>query len=251
MAVERKLIIDKLMGFVVGEISKAEIYEWALFVVVSRDYEELVKDNKLTQEIFQFLIDIDKPRPTSVSINKVLEYFIQCLEGKKEFITEDYKQVLGELLPKAVPAPIVKKVTPVKKPLLPLTWLVASARIYALIFVLGSIVLNVVSVLKPNLFIKPNEIAPSVMQVARDAFPHVLYAFLILCALVVKVPRFVFYGFIPVGIWGMFFYWSGTTSYVLKNGFSLPLILFFLIFVALPPTAAFFVLLDRWFTLEK
>ncbi len=249
MSVERKLIIAKLSGFLTGEISASEIYEWTLFVAVSRDYENLIKNDSLVEQIFQFLMDITKPRSSLAPDKKVLEYFIQCLEDKRRFSQESYQSIIHNKPARAAADVSAKPKTGiVVKPAASLGWLVLTAKIYALIFILISLFLNGASVIKPDLLVKTNEIAPTTAEVWSSALPHLVYGVLILIAMFVKVPKVVFYGFIPVAIWGMFFYWSTATSFVLKYGLSAMNILVLLVSMALPPTAAFFVLLNQWFS---
>ncbi|MCB9757551.1 MAG: hypothetical protein H6753_03895 [Candidatus Omnitrophica bacterium] len=248
MSVERKLIITKLNGFLTGEISASEIYEWTLFVAVASDYENLIKNDKLVEQIFQFLMDITKPRSSLVSDKKVLEYFIQCLEDKRKFSQENYQSIILNKPVGAADVSVKPKTRVVVKPATSLGWLVGAAKVYALIFIIISLFLNGVSVMKPDLLVKANEIAPTTGEVWSSALPHLLYGVLILIAMFMKVPKVVFYGFVPVAIWGMFFYWSMATGFVLKYGLSARNILVLLVLMALPPTAAFFVLLNQWFS---
>lgn len=247
MVIEHKQVLSKLVGFLTGEISKAEIYQWALSIVVSSEYENLIKQDKLVEQIFQFLIDIEKPKHELAPTKKVLEYFVKCLKAEKIFSAQDYKALIGDKSAPAAATNTKQKSSQIEKSPLPLSWLVMAAKIYALIFVIISILLNTAIVIKPDLLIKPGEIAPTLAEVGKEAIPHLVYGILILFAMSVKVPRVVFYGVIPVGIWGMFFYWSSATSMILKHGVSLFTILFLVVFMALPPTAVFFVLLSQWF----
>ncbi len=251
MSVDKKSIQAKLTGFLTGEISKSEIYEWALSVAVSSDYEKLLKDDKLIEQIFQFLIDIEKPKLTSVPTKKVLEYFIHCLEGKNTFIVEDFNALMGEKNARSAAPEIKNKTEKNASPSLRLGWLVTSAKVYALIFIVGSILLNSACVLKPDILVKPNEIAPSALEVGKQSLPHLFYGVLILLAMSVKVPRMVFLGFIPAGIWGMFFYWSFALSFAIKQNLGLRNLMLLLLLIAMPPTAAFFVLLNQWFNQSK
>ncbi len=251
MSVDRKVILDKLVGFSIGQISKSQIYEWALSFIVSGEYESIIKNDKFTQEIFQFLIDIEKSKSANVPAKKVLDYFIQCLQEKKVFSLEDYKALIGDKSTPVVRAPEKQKLSQGEKPPVALGWLVGAAKIYALIFVACSILLNTVCLIKPDFLVKSDEIAPSAAEVGKEAFPHLIYGILILLAMSVKMPRVVFYAFIPVGIWGMFFYWSAATGFALKHGLSFLHVALLLIVVALPPTAAFFVLLSQWFNNGK
>lgn len=250
MLYERKMLLTKLTGFSIGELSKQEIYEWALNVAVSSDFENLTKSDGLVEQIFQYLLNINKPRQTAVDSKKILAYFIDCLESRKTYSADEYNSMVSvkPVMPRAPgPAPsLAAKSGPAVKILLPV-WLVSSARIYALLFILGSLGLNIFSIIKPDFLINANEIAPTAQQAARDATPHLFYGILIFVALFARLPRFMFLIFIPVAIWGMFFYWSAATGYVLKHGLSFFSAAILLVFVALPPTAVFFILLLQWF----
>ena len=248
MSDERKLIIVKLNGFITGEISGTEIYEWVLSVAVTTDYEKLIKNDKLLEQVFQFLMDINKSKSSVVPTKKVVEYFIQCLEDQKEFSSAEYRSLIDNKPARPVAVQSKSKAQGSKSPPASLGWLVIAAKIYASIFIVISLLLNGASLIKLDLLVQPNEIAPTTGEVWSSAMPHLIYGILILVAMFVKLPKLVFYGFIPVAIWGMFFYWSMATSVILKYGVSFISILVILALVALQPTAAFFVLLNQWFS---
>ena len=250
MSVERELIISKLVGFLTGEISKTEIYEWSLFVAVSRDYEELVKDNPLNEKIFQFLIEINKPRNSSVSIKQILQYFLECLEGKKAFDLVYFNSLAEDKLPKSASAPVETQKTKSvgeKKPSALQGILPAVSKIYILIFLFCSILLNIFGLLKPDFLVQADEIVPARSMVWRDALPHLFYGAAMLIAILVTVPRVVFYFLFFIATWGMFFYWYSATDFILKNGWSLILLIPLLPIITLPPTLMFLTMLNRWF----
>ncbi|MCC6758973.1 MAG: hypothetical protein IT395_05055 [Candidatus Omnitrophica bacterium] len=258
MSVERKLLLVKLIGFLTGEISKNEIYEWALFVAVSRDYEELVKNDKLSEQIMQFLIDVNKPRTTTAPTQKILEYFIACLEDKKQFSEDDYKLLIADQPSKTATVP--KSAVAAKKPLrIPVpvlspgkrTLISRIANIYVFLFVSISIILNLTVILKPDFLVNPGEVAPIPDQVLRDAFPHLFYGITMIIALLVRGPRILFYALFFIATWGMLFYWYSITIFIFENKWPLYYLVMLSPALTLPPTLMFWIMLTRWFNVKE
>jgi hypothetical protein len=269
MSVERKLLLVKLLGFLTGEISKTEIYEWALFVAVSRDYEELIKNDKLSEYIIQFMIDVDKPRTTTTPTKKIVEYFIACLEDKKQFSEEDYKVLIADQPPakpgagtKAVPAeakqnlqisvkPPSENAENAKKESVKESWFALVARIYVFIFIGISLALNLTVIFKPDFLMQPGEIAPLPDNVLRDAFPHLFYGLTMIIALIVRGPKILFYPLFFIAAWGMFFYWYSITMFVSEKQWPLYYLVILSPILTLPPTMMFWIMLSRWFNITR
>ena len=248
MIFERKITLVKLKGFLTGEISKTEIYEWALFVAVSRDYEELIKSDPLAEQIIQFLVEINNERARSLPTQKVLGYYVDCLEGSKSFSPDDLRVIMGGkplVKPAAAPAEKAKPVE--KKTLAREKALAAAMKAYVFIFAAVSVLLNLLSIVKPDFLVKHGQIPPTFTEAWRDAFPHLVYGLGMVLALTTKVPRLVFYGLFFIATWGIFFYWYVATDLVLKQGQSLVNLFPLLPFIALPPTAGFLIMLNQWF----
>lgn len=257
MSVERKLLLVKLIGFLTGEISKNEIYEWALFVAVSRDYEELIKNDKLAEQIMQFLIDVNKPRTTAAPTQKIIEYFIACLEDKKQFSEESYKILIADQ--PAKPVATVKSVealraakiappvlSPEKK-----TLISRIVTIYIFLFVSISLLLNLVMIFKPDFLMKQGEVAPLPGQVLRDAFPHLFYGITMIIALFIRGPKYLFYALFFIATWGMLFYWYSITIFISENKWPLYYLVMLSPALTLPPTLMFWMMLTRWFTFSE
>ncbi len=251
IVIDHKAILDKLTGFLTGEISKTEIYEWALSVVVLGEYESLAKNDQLVEKVFQHLLDIEKPKVDIDLTKKILRYFAQCLKAEAVYSVVRYDEILGNKLPADIARGPQQRFARVEKSLASLGWLVMAARIYVLLFVTVSILLNVAIVAKPDLFLGPDEIAATRLEVGKTALAHLIYGVLIVFAMTAKFPSVFFYGFIPAAVWGMFLYWSLAINILLKGNLSLPSILFLVVFIALPPGAAFFVILTQWFNSSK
>lgn len=252
MQFERQIILVKLKGFVTGAVPKSEIYEWALFVAVSRDFEELAKQDPLAEKIVQFLIEINNEREKPLPLREVLQYFIDCLEGRKDFDQQKFDVLIGAETPGTAPAPPVSKAADQtalqkKKFTFPKFDLNVILKVYVIAFVVISVLLNLFAALSPQFLVRAGEIAPSSAESWRAALPHLCYGAVMLLALTLKVPRVVFYGIFFVAVLGMFFYWYVATDILLKNGRSLIYLLPLAPFVTLPPTAGFFLMLDRWF----
>ncbi len=245
MAFERKIILVKLAAFLTGEISANEIYERALFVAVSREYETLAKTDPLVESVIQFLVEINSERVRASPIRKILEYFVACLQGVKNFNPEELQAIKGEHSakpsnPNAVPAPPKESKSSKIVDIL--------IKIYVFLFLLASGAVNILTIVLPELLIRPGEIPPPSQEVIHAATPHLIYAISMLLALTIKVPRILFYGLFFISTGGMFFYWYTATDFVLKQGQSLIHLIPILPIVALPPTCMFFIMLNRWFS---
>lgn len=267
MSVERKLLLIKLIGFLTGEISKTEIYEWALSVAVSRDYEELIKNDKLSEKIIQFLLDVDKVRSNPLPIKKIVEYLIACLEERKPFDEAQYNALVSDqpskqgaptptsanpnitVNPASVPqsktaasAPLESKEPPAK-----MSWITVVARVYIFLFITISLIMNLVGIFKPDFLLQPGEVPPVADDVWRDAFPHVFYAVTMLIALFLRGPKIVFFPLFFIAAWGMFFYWYSITMFILDHKWPLYYLVMLSPLLTLPPTLMFWIMLSRWF----
>lgn len=277
MSFERKIILNKLEGFLAGVVSQSEIYEWALFVVVSKDYEELAKQDPLAEKLIQFLIEINHERPKAAPTREIIKYYSDCLDGKKEFDAHFMSILLGE---KAAPGTTAKKATPVPVtpsplpdassveskpgtvPQIPVT----PPRVktvqptalkfenfeillkgYVLVFAVISLLLNLTAAINPGFLVRPGEIPPSTLESWSAAFPHVIYGLLISLAMMWRPSKAIFYIFFFTAALGMFFYWYVATDFILRQHRSLLYLLLVAPFVTLPPTVGFFLLLNRWF----
>jgi len=272
MSVERKLLFVKLIGFQTGEISKNEIYEWALFVAVSSDYEELIKNDKLAEQIMQFLIDIDKPRTSTTPTKTIVDYFLSCLEEKKQFSEEYYKALIADQPAKQATAAktaaataqhkaqkisiqqqpsVTESATDSKKKSAKEIWIPLIARIYVALFVGVSIVLNLLVIFKSDFLLKQGEIAPLPDEVWRDAFPHLFYGLTMIVALIIKGPRILLLALFFVAAWGMFFYWYSITMFIFHNKWPLYYLVMLSPILTLPPTMMFWIMLKKWFNIRN
>jgi len=263
MSFERGIIITKLKGYSTGALTKNEVYEWALFVAVSREYELMAKQDPLAERVIQFFIEINSESPKSVSSQNIAQYFIDCLEDRKEFSYESLKAfstnkpaaqataVTPSTAKKKPPEPVKLAVDPFAGPVSkPVNFsridLEKIFKFYVFVFAGIVVLLNLVSALNPNFLVRPEEIPPTTAESWSAAFPHIIYGIIIILALVLKVPKIVFYFFFFFSVLGMFFYWYVATDLLLKNGRPLVYLLLIAPLVSLPPTAGFYILLQRW-----
>ncbi len=83
----KKTLLEKLNGFLIGDITKQEVYEWAQNIVVGPEYEKICNKNKLVGEAIQALFELHhegeeiKFDPS----RDELIYYKECLEGKRKF----------------------------------------------------------------------------------------------------------------------------------------------------------------------
>lgn len=86
--ITREKTLEHLKNYLEGKISKEDIYEWALKIVISKEYPFL--QDELLSETIQALFELhhygeeERFDPTI----EELEYYKNCLEGKIEFKKE-------------------------------------------------------------------------------------------------------------------------------------------------------------------
>ncbi|OGP79239.1 MAG: hypothetical protein A2V86_08375 [Deltaproteobacteria bacterium RBG_16_49_23] len=83
----REEALEMLNGYLSGKLSKEIIYQWALKIVISDEFDKLRVKDELLSGVIHALFDLhhegeeEKFNPTADE----LEYYRNCLEGKIEF----------------------------------------------------------------------------------------------------------------------------------------------------------------------
>ena len=87
MSATREEALETLNGYLSGKLSKEIIYQWALKIVISDEFDKLRVKDELLSGVIHALFDLhhegeeEKFNPTADE----LEYYRNCLEGKIEF----------------------------------------------------------------------------------------------------------------------------------------------------------------------
>jgi len=244
MQLNRETVLAKLTGYLDKEISKSAIYEWALFVAVSKEYEQVVSQDPLVANTVQALIDINHDDLKKIPTHKALEYYRRCLKGELEFIPLEDRMDIDQLgIPDEPPPSAPVSVGPETARVNALikrhdyTRVLKLMRLYVVGFALSSLGIHIFSVIDPD-FIRLTGEQTSRWNSARESLPHVLYAFLVLLPPAFLAKDILYPAAIALLTTGFFYYWY--IAYIIVQKLTLhPLfILVFLPFSAVPATLA-------------
>ena len=164
MSIDRTTVLFKLKGFLSGELSKEEVYHWALNKAVSEEFLTLSQADPLLYETLQALIDINHEDAEFIFSKEDFQYYQKCLEGLEEF------RSLREKRPKKESRP------PPKKFFLDLDLIF---RVYVVIFGFCSAVIHLIGIFIPN-FLRISFPPPSRLESFLDSLPHFVYALFLL-----------------------------------------------------------------------
>ncbi len=232
--IDRAGVLAKLNDYLEEKISKTEVYEWALMLALSKEYEDIAVQDPLIQKTVLAMIDINHADIKKIPPRKSLEYLKHCLEGSEEFLevtlpaqaaSEETQNPKYQFLKKAFrPRDVPKGVLVI-------------LRIYVIVFCLCSIAIHSVSILNPG-FLRLGESTPSSAAIVRESFPHLIYAFFLLIPPVWIARGIWFYLSFPILTFGMLYYWYISFSFAMKFALSAIFILVVLPFSAIPATLA-------------
>ena len=231
MTIFKNFALTKLNDFLDGKIPQETIYEWALAVVVSREYEQLVKTDPILKAVIQALIDMNHKDAGRVPSRADLEYLKKCLEGQAEF------EPLAQRWEKARKEEKENKSKSQGS-------LFLALRIYVVLFALCSIAVNILAVLKPNLFQWELE-NPSALNVLLQVWPHLLYAIFLLIPFKKLVRGLLYYCSIGVLGSGSFYYGYITVDIVIKLSLNILMIFVVAPFSVIPAVVALFLLIHE------
>ena len=237
----RAIILEKLTGYLNQRLSKQAIYEWALFVAVSHEFEKIAAEDLLIGKTIQALIDINHDDLKNIPTHKMLEYYRRCLAGELTFEPLEYMRNLErmDLSKEQFAADEEKKVEKRHEERKQIRLMV---RIYVVLFAFCSLVIHLFSILQPN-FLRFAETIPTRLENLWDSLPHVLYAIIILLPMRLTARGNFFYITFFVSLWGLFLYWYLPFIIVSKLAINMIFILALLPFSAIPASLAVWLLI--------
>jgi hypothetical protein len=203
MNAERQVVLSKVTQFLNNEISQEEIYTWALEVAVSKEYEELSKQDPLLKETIETLLMMQHPGFKVVPTRKAIEYYRRCLSGDEQFIPLKERKDLDKLkIPDEVREVIQQQKE--KQSLRGKVFLLM--RIYVLLFGLAVLGVYAFSILKGGLAVLGAE--PTSKLLVWEPILYMLYALIIILPLRFTAKGILFYFTFPIVIIGMVYFWS-------------------------------------------
>lgn len=245
MIIDRQVAVTKVEGLLGGAFPQNEIYEWALFIAVSPEYEAVVKTDPLLEHLIQFLLEINNQRPRPLPLPQILDYYRSCLKGEQSFDPAHVQQIIqGAVFPRETESAMAaeqedgkggKKEKQNRRYGERFNY---TARVYIKIFGFCSLAIHLFSILKPDFLMHGVAAAPTRLDVLANSWPHILYA-----AVVLFPKRFLVRGvwyFVTFAIltWGMLYYWYISTAMVMKLSLNFIFVLVILPFSAIPATLA-------------
>ena len=250
MLINREIVLKELSAYLNHQISKQEIYEWALLVASAPNFEDLAPKDPLVKAAVNAMIEMNHTGLAHVPTRKAMEYYRRCLSGELEFIPLESHRGLDKLNISDIPEDRVLAVLSNQLPLPKLKeWkylkgTILTARLYVIIFAVCSVVVQISFIVSPG-FMQIGLFIPSRWQALVDAFPHLVYAYLVLLPPERFVPTRMFVVAVPLLILGVVFYW--TISWVIVAKLSLPWILFLVLlpFSAIPAILALLLVIFR------
>ncbi len=233
MIVNRETILRELSAYLNNELSKQEVYEWALSVAVTDHFQELARGDVLIRRTIQAMIDINHDDLKFIPTRKALEYYRRCLVGEEKFVPLEINKDLKNLNIPDDPDIVNRK----KKPKYFIFF-----RIYIIIFSICSLTIHIASMIDPAFF-NLDQTSPTRLAVIKESFPHVFYALFVLIPVRYLVRWVLFYpSFVFLSL-GMLYYWYISFQMVLKLSLNMVFIFMILPLTAIPATLALFLLM--------
>ncbi len=214
----REDVIEKLDAYLQGEISRDEMYQWALAAAVSDGYAEAAKEDFLLGRAIQDMIDCGHPDKSEAHARRVLGYHLRCLTGQKDFNLAVVKTSFVDSL--------------------------VIFRIYVVLFAVCSLGIQVLTLLRPELLLSHES---GGMDVARIGalLPHILYAVTLLLPVRVTAKGFLFYPTFLIMLCGAYFYWYMSLQLVMRMLLHIMFVLVILPFGGIPAAVALVLLVMR------
>jgi len=225
MAIDRETAISRLKGFLTGEVTKEEIYHWALGKAMSNDFEELSRTDPLLHEALEAMMDVNHEDAQFIPSREDLEYYQRCLAGAEEFVTRR-TQVQKQ-----------QNIFPKHKFLSDLDLVF---RVYVLVFAVCIIIVHLIGVLLPS-FLQAR-IPPSRLEIFSDSLPHFIYAIILLVPVRILVRDNFFFVFLFVMGFGAYYYFYISLNLIAKLSVHFLVVLVILPYGALPAALAVYLL---------
>jgi len=237
----RQDVLKKLEQFLNREITKADVHAWALSQAVAKDFEEIAESDPLIKNTVLSLIDISHDDLKRIPSIRALEYYRLCLSGEMTFdpVHANLENIIVPYVsvkhssghPSKVSVRIKEKAQ----------YLVL-LKAYVFIFGLCVMALQIISLLDPQ-FLHWAKDAPVLDGNWQDAWPHVLYAALILMPRHWLAAGYIFYPAALALATGMLYYWYVPVLIVAKLSLHILFVLALLPFSAIPATLALLLLM--------
>lgn len=244
MAITRQAVLEKLDGFLKGEISAEKIYEWALFIAVSSEYEQLVQKDPVISTTIQALISLNHTNKKQATRLEDLKLFRQCLAGEMTLPSS------GAETREAAPAEPPSEKQPKKREKRrkfgqSVSGSMMTLRIYVVIFGICSLIVNLLTVIKPEWLSLGADVQTPVERLG-ETWLHISYAALLILPfpMIVRGPLFI--AALPLFVFGMVYYWYVTVMLVAKLSLNLIFFLAVMPFSAIPATLALILLVVNW-----
>ena len=236
----RQVVLEKLERFLKREISKADVHTWALGQAVSRDFENVAKTDPLIKNTVLSLIDISHDDLKRIPSMRALEYYRLCLKGQMVF-DPVHANLESIIVPQWSEEKLPKTRARIGVEIRAQAQYLVLLKAYVLIFGLCALALQVISVLNPQ-FLHLIKETPTRAEAFKSAWPHIIYAILILLPRNWLARGAVFYFTFLALAAGMAYYWYISVVIVLKLSLHVLFILAFLPFSAIPATLALLLL---------
>jgi len=252
--VDRAILIAKITGYLAGTVTKDALYEWALFVAVSREYEAMSQQDVLVRDVVQSMMNINHHDPHLAPSAKMFEYYRRCLAGEAAYDPAHLVEQLAKIPVMKDPAgtmpPDVRalKLKPGHRSFKSRVFRVL--RFYVVSFAYCSLGIQLVSILNPSAF-HFGENIPSSGEVLKDAVTQIIYALLLLLPLAVTAREPWAFVALPATAYGVFYYGQIAFELITKLNLNVFFIVAILPFSVLPATIAFLLLVGQWKKLKR
>ncbi len=222
---DRKVLEEKLAGYLGGSLSRDAIYAWALSVAVSYEYDATTSDPLVRQAIHE-LMNIQSEE---ASAPEKLRHYLRCLRGEAVFVPD---------------APPLHPSIPSAKAPDPPNWMFLAGRIYVGFFGFMILLFYLVAIVAPAM-LQFGGPAYDKSQMLAQSLPHLVYAGLLLMSPTKLARSDFFYLIFSVFVLGMLWHWGVPVATVMQYHLNPWAMLIFLPFTIIPATLAPVLLLSQ------
>jgi hypothetical protein len=203
MTVERQTLLRKVGQFLAQEISQDAIYAWALQIAVSREYEDLAKQDPLIKETIEALLMMQHTDLKAVPTRKAIEYYRRCLSGEEKFVPLRERKDLDKL---RIPNEFREAMGRKKMGKTGKEKVFALMRFYVALFGLSVLGIYAFSLIRDGLL---GPAAGAVkMSALWEPMLYIIYALTIVMPVRFMAKGFLFYFTFPILLLGMIYFWS-------------------------------------------
>jgi hypothetical protein len=259
MMITRQLVLEKISAYLNHQLSQQELYEWWLGLAVAGDLEQTLESDPLLKNAFNAIMEINRQNVAKVPTRKALEYYRRCLAGEMEFIPLESHRELHKLNIPDIPEEIgvqgaqgshgsfqKRNIRERVEDWKYFQDAILTARLYVIIFAICSLVVQIFSLINPG-FLRIGLLVPTHWQAFADAFPHIVYAYVVLLPPKKLITTRMFLLAFPLLMLGLVFYWTIACAIITK--LDLPWVALVVIspFSVIPAALALaLVLMEKW-----